>query len=142
MAKVEVIKSEKADKPNYVWSILIFVGLFLVFYFGSGIFSGSFGDGGSCDTAQCRKAARYALTDIPELAIVFDTVKSSELECNAVSTTDDDIVLVKCTTTHSEIIDYYGSSTIWYGWISSADGLSYFRYADANKDTVLEKLRD
>lgn len=82
------------------------------------------------------------MTDIPELAIVFETVKSNELECNPNSTTDDGIVLVKCTTTHSKIIDYYNSSTIWYGWISYADGSSYFRYASANKDTVLEKLRD
>lgn len=143
MAKVEVIKSEKADKPNNSGAVIIFIITILSsLYFGANIFlDNSSNGGGNCNTSQCGLAEQYALEDIPELALVWETVKSNELKCNADSITTDDIILVKCTTTHSEIIDYYGSSTIWYGWISSADGSSYFRYADTNKDTVLKKLR-
>lgn len=86
-------------------------------------------------------AENYALDDIPEIAITFSTVRSNELKCEADSMTDDEIVLVKCTTTNDELIDYYESSTIWYGWQSSADGNTYLRWADKDKSEVLSHIR-
>lgn len=94
-----------------------------------------------CNSRQCRFAEEKALEDVPELGFVFSTVKSNELECKTDSITDDEIVLVKCTTTNEELLDYYGSSTIWYGYLESASGSSYFRWADPIQSNVLSKLR-
>ena len=94
-----------------------------------------------CNSRQCRFAEEKALEDVPELGFVFSTVKSNELECKTDSITDDEIVLVKCTTTNEELLDYYGSSTIWYGYLESAGGSSYFRWADPIQSNVLSKLR-
>ena len=43
---------------------------------------------------------------------------------------------------HDELINYYDSETIWFGYLESADGDSYYRYADSDKDVVLDILRD
>ena len=94
-----------------------------------------------CDTSDCSWAEQKALEDVPELGLAFSTVKSNELKCNAESITDDEIILVKCTTTHEELLDFYGSSTIWYGYLESASGHSYFRAAHADKNEVLSRLR-
>ncbi len=81
-----------------------------------------------------------ALEYISEQA--FDTPTKSELSCIANSQEDDGIILVECTTTHDELINYYDSETIWFGYLESADGDSYYRYADSDKDVVLDILRD
>ena len=81
-----------------------------------------------------------ALEYISEQA--FDTPTKSELSCIANSQEDDGIILVECTTTHDELINYYGSETIWFGYLESADADSYYRYADSDKDVVLDMLRD
>ena len=94
-----------------------------------------------CDTSDCSWAEQKALEDVPELGLAFSTVKSNELKCNAESITDDEIILVKCTTTHEELLNFYGSSTIWYGYLESASGHSYFRAAHADKNEVLSRLR-
>ncbi len=94
-----------------------------------------------CDSSDCSWAEQKALEDVPELGLAFSTVKSNELKCNAESITDDEIILVKCTTTHEELLDFYGSSTIWYGYLESASGHSYFRAAHADKNEVLSRLR-
>lgn len=98
-------------------------------------------DSDSCTTLYCRMAEDYALEDIPEMALVWDTVKINELTCKAEVLTADQIALVRCNTSNSEIIKYFGSSEIWYGYIEAADGTSYFRYADSDQAVVLEKLR-
>ena len=98
-------------------------------------------DSVSCSTLYCRMAEDYALEDIPEMALVWDTVKINELICEAEILTADQIALVRCNTSNSEIIKYFGSSEIWYGYIEAADGTSYFRYADSDQAVVLEKLR-
>ena len=98
-------------------------------------------DSDSCTTLYCRMAEDYALEDIPEMALVWDTVKINELICKAEVLTADQIALVRCNTSNSEIIKYFGSSEIWYGYIEAADGTSYFRYADSDQAVVLEKLR-
>lgn len=86
-------------------------------------------------------AEQMAVEDIPEDAYYWGTLRSNEISCNATSETDDGIILVKCTTNNSELISYYGSSTIWYGYLESADGMSYWHYSSSSSDTVLSNLR-
>lgn len=114
---------------------VIIVGLLICFFILPYFFNND------CDSRQCRFAEQKALEDVPELGFAFSTVKSNELKCKTDSITDDEIVLVKCTTTNEELLDYYGSSTIWYGYLESASGSSYFRWADPIQSNVLSKLR-
>ena len=84
-------------------------------------------------------AEQMALKDISK-----DTIKtptSAELKCTAKSKEKDDIILVKCTTSHEELKKLYKSETIWYGYLETADGKSYYHYMDNDKDKVLEMLR-
>ena len=124
-------------------TILVFLGVIIFFgLLSSGeLFNNNDTINDGCTTYYCRKAEDYALEDIPEMALVWDTVKVNELTCKADVLTDDQIVLVRCNTSNSEIIKYFGSSEIWYGYIEAADGTSYFRYADSDQAVVLEKLR-
>ena len=86
-------------------------------------------------------AERHALSDIPDDALVlFDTVMEGELVCKADSRTEDAIVLVKCTTTHEEIIKKYGK-TIWYGFQSSADMSKYKHKTASTKEEVLKAFK-
>lgn len=84
-------------------------------------------------------AEKKALEKISEKA--FDTPKSSELECKAKSKESDGIILVECTTSHEQLIEYYEAKTIWFGYLESADGKSYYYYSDKSKDKVLEMIR-
>lgn len=116
----------------------IILGLVFLFFVVDPLSSDS---NSGCDSSDCSWAEQKALEDVPELGLAFSTVKSNELKCNAESITDDEIILVKCTTTHEELLDFYGSSTIWYGYLESASGHSYFRAAHADKNEVLSRLR-
>jgi len=84
---------------------------------------------------------RHAYEDVPKLAYVFTSLLPSELECKGSSITSDKINLVKCTTTNRSLINYYGSSTIWYGYLESVNTNNYYRAADKDKNVVLSKLR-
>lgn len=146
MAKVEVIKSEKADKPNYIWicivAALIVIGVISIMGDLGGNSENENGDRSCGDSYDCRKAVNYALREVPDVStMLFDDVKSNELKCVGNSITSDEIILVKCTTNHQALIEYYGSSTIWYGYIETADGMYHYQAKDKDKDVVLEKLR-
>lgn len=91
-------------------------------------------DGGS-------DAVFYALREIPESVLTFDDVMSNELKCEAKEKTDDEIILVQCTTTNQDVIDHYDSETIWYGYQETADGRSHYRSINKSKDTVLKNMR-
>lgn len=86
-------------------------------------------------------AVFYALREIPESILTFDDVMSNELKCEAKEKTDDEIILVQCTTTNQDVIDHYDSETIWYGYQETADGRSHYRSINKSKDTVLENMR-
>ena len=86
-------------------------------------------------------AVFYALREIPESILIFDDVMSNELKCEAKEKTDDEIILVQCTTTNQDVIDHYDSETIWYGYQETADGRSHYRSINKSKDTVLENMR-
>lgn len=88
-------------------------------------------------------AKQHALEDIAEDSLYWGTPKSNQLSCEAKERTDDDIVLVLCSTTIEEIKEYYGgASSIWYGYLESADGNKYWHYSSSSKDKVLSELRD
>lgn len=87
------------------------------------------------------EAVFYALREIPESVLTFDDVMSNELKCEAKEKTDDEIILVQCTTTNQDVIDHYDSETIWYGYQETADGRSHYRSINKSKDTVLENMR-
>lgn len=53
MAKVEVVKSEKADKPNYIW--VVFIAIFLVITIGGVIIGSSSEDESSLNDAETTK---------------------------------------------------------------------------------------
>ena len=72
-------------------------------------------------------AVFYALREIPESILTFDDVMSNELKCEAKEKTDDEIILVQCTTTNKDVIDHYDSETIWYGYQETADGRSHYK---------------
>lgn len=135
-----VDKNVTNEMPNQNVGVIVTV-IICIICVGYFVLPNLFSSSSGCDSGQCYMAEQVALQDIPELGHTWYTVKSNELNCNANSITDDEIVLVKCTTTNEELLDYYGSSTIWYGYLESADGYSYFRWADANQSTVLSKLR-
>ena len=86
-------------------------------------------------------AVFYALREIPESILTFDDVMSNELKCEAKEKTDDEIILVQCTTTNQTVIDHYDSETIWYGYQETADGRSHYRSINKSKDTVLKNMR-
>lgn len=86
-------------------------------------------------------AVFYALREIPESILTFDDVMSNELKCEAKEKTDDEIILVQCTTTNQDVIDHYDSETIWYGYQETADGRSHYRSINKSKDKVLENMR-
>lgn len=86
-------------------------------------------------------AVFYALREIPESVLTFDDVMSNELKCEAKEKTDDEIILVQCTTTNQDVIDHYDSETIWYGYQETADGRSHYRSINKSKDKVLENMR-
>ncbi len=86
-------------------------------------------------------AVFYALREIPESILTFDDVMSNELKCEAKEKTDDEIILVQCTTTNQDVIDHYDSETIWYGYQETADGRSHYRSINKSKDTVLKNMR-
>lgn len=91
------------------------------------------------------EAERYALKEIPEsvLTLAFEPdVTSNELKCEAKEKTDDEIILVKCTTTNEHIIDYYESEIIWYAYQETADGMSHYRSINPDKDTALKNIRN
>lgn len=91
------------------------------------------------------KAEQYALTEIPEKVptLLFEAqVTSNELKCEAKEKTDDEIILVKCTTTNKFIKEYFDSETIWYAYQETADGMSHYRAISNNKDEALKNIRD
>lgn len=51
-----------------------------------------------------------------------------------------DIILVKCETTDNQLISYFNSNTLWYGFLPSADGVHYWDYGADNKESVIEYL--
>lgn len=88
-------------------------------------------------------AEQYAIEDIVKDSFYWGTPKSNQLSCEAKEKTDDDIILVLCSTSIEEIKEYYGgSSSIWYGYLLSADKNSYWHYSSVSKDKVLSELRD
>ena len=152
MAKVEVVKSEKANRNEFknenvpnnntptensnnqskvgaIISLIVIVALSVgaYFYINTGNYHDSYGEG-------------IATKDIVDSVLIGSSVTANELKCEANSKTDDEIKLVKCTTTKNEIIKEYGSSTIWYGYLETVDG-GYYHYISKSKDTVLSKLR-
>lgn len=101
-----------------------------------------FGNGGHIEGAYL--AEQSALEEIPEsvLTLAFEhAVTSNELKCNAKEKTDDEIILVKCTTTNEHIIDYYKSETIWYAYQETADGSYHYRAINPDKNKALESIR-
>lgn len=100
----------------------------------------NFFGGGSIEGAD--DAVFYALREIPASILTFDEVMSNELKCEAKEKTDDEIILVKCTTTNQDVIDHYDSETIWYGYQETADGRSHYRSINKSKDKVLENMRE
>lgn len=101
-----------------------------------------FGNGGYIEGAYL--AEQSALEEIPEsvLTLTFEhAVTSNELKCDAKEKTDDEIILVKCTTTNEHIIDYYKSKTIWYAYQKTADGSHHYRAINPDKNKALESIR-
>lgn len=78
----------------------------------------------------------YAIRDISKND---DYIKSS-LGCKTDSKTSDGIILVQCTDYGNNIKVQYGSNEVWYGYITSDDGM-YTYYVHKDKDMVLSYLR-
>lgn len=118
---------------------LIFIVIIIIFTI-NGI------NGGNSSSKNIKNgylAKQHALEDIAEDSLYWGTPKSNQLSCEAKERTDDDIVLVLCSTTIEEIKEYYGgASSIWYGYLESADGNKYWHYSSSSKDKVLSELRD
>ncbi len=129
-----IISNQNQNTSSYIIGIIII----LVVSFGPVIY---FNAKNNTTIKYASLAETQALKDIPDDAYYFGTLKSNEISCNAISETNDGIILVKCTTNNSEIIRHYGSATIWYGYLLSADGTSYWHYSSSNRETVLSKLR-
>ena len=131
-----LLKGVKKKKKILVLGVIVIIAVT-----GCGYNSNSNFNAGGCNTVVCSEAEIYAKSDIPEIAGVWTTLRSNEIKCNATEVTNDEIILVKCTTTNDELIDYYNSSTIWFGYLAAADGNSYFRWENASRDKVLAALR-
>lgn len=86
-------------------------------------------------------AESNAKKDIPEDALVFETLKASELTCETLGVSDKVVVVVKCTTTNDKIIKHYGSETIYYGFQRSADKKEYWHYASKDRDEAIKKVK-
>lgn len=131
--------------------LLIFALIAAVYNIGSfiiSLFSGGFSNTSGLSTnstvmyeAGAYLAEDYAVEDIIEDAFVYETLKSSELSCESIGVADKVIVVVKCTTNHADLIDYYGSSTIYYAFQKSADKKSYWHYASSDRDVAIDKVR-
>lgn len=125
-------KSNPLEIISAIISIIVFVIIAINF----------FGNGGHIEGAYF--AEQSALKEIPEsvLTLTFEhAVTSDELKCNAKEKTDDEIILVKCTTTNEHIIDYYKSETIWYAFQETADGSHHYRAINPDKNKALESIR-
>lgn len=128
-----------SDKPDILKVISGIISIIVLII----IFVNMCSNGGRIEGGY--EAERYALQEIPKsvLTLAFEPdVTSNELKCKAKEKTDDEIILVKCTTTNKHIIDYYESETIWYAYQETADRMSHYRSINPDKDTALKNLRD
>ncbi len=128
-----------SDKPDILKVISGIISIIVLII----IFVNMCSNGGRIEGGY--EAERYALQEIPKsvLTLAFEPdVTSNELKCKAKEKTDDEIILVKCTTTNKHIIDYYESETIWYAYQETADGMSHYRSINPDKDTALKNIRN
>lgn len=118
---------------------LVIIGIIVVIVIRA--FNG--GSSGNKNIENGYLAKQHALEDVAEDSFYLGTPKSNQLSCEAKERTNDDIVLVLCSTTIEEIKEHYGgASSFWYGYLESADGNSYWHYSSSSKDKVLSELRD
>ena len=138
-SNVEQNNEKKSTGVFEIVGTLIFIGIIVVI-----VINGISGGGSSSKNIKNGYLAKqHALEDIAKDSFYWGTPKSNQLSCEAKERTNDDIVLVLCSTTIEEIKEYYGgASSIWYGYLESADGNKYWHYSSSSKDKVLSELRD
>ena len=135
-ATIRDTDSKKTEVKKVISGIISIIALIIIFV-------NMCSNGGRIEGGY--EAERYALQEIPKsvLTLAFEPdVTSNELKCKAKEKTDDEIILVKCTTTNKHIIDYYESETIWYAYQETADGMSHYRSINPDKDTALKNIRN
>lgn len=106
--------------------VILMIGIIFVFvivFFDSDPFGDRAGD------------AEYAKDKALEYLEGPDTT-TSQLQCEPKELIGD-LILVKCETTDEFLIKYYGSSTLWYGYLESAGGSKYKQYGSGNREEVI-----
>ncbi len=126
MSNQPVTNNVQLDGKKVFAVIILMIGIviaFIVIFFDSDPFGDRAGD------------AEYAKDKALEYFEGPNTTYS-QLQCEPKELVGD-LILVKCETTDKDVINYYGSSTLWYGLLFKADRENYSYYGNSSREEVI-----
>lgn len=114
------------DGKKVFAGIILMIGIviaFVLIFFDSDPFGDRAGD------AECAisKALEY---------FIGPNTTYSQLQCEPEELVND-LILVKYETTDKDVINYYGSSTLWNGLLFKADRENYSYYGNSSREEVI-----